>query len=159
MQKVINDFNTNKNKRNYKKSLESMIIKIKLLLGERKALIDKIGIKTEEDKLILSKIQQILIFLKYFEKFDLNSSLFVKESFLKELTKPTLDGEKEIHDYLDKKLNFLIQGNIKPEKVIGDLDIDVKSQLAPIFPLHFYNKFFPKIEVKEEQFILKEIMK
>ena len=36
MQKVINDFNTNKNKRNYKKSLESMIIKIKLLLGENK---------------------------------------------------------------------------------------------------------------------------
>ena len=154
MQKVINDFNTNKNKRNYKKSLESMIIKIKLLIGERKALIDKIGIKTKEDELILYKIEQILIFLKYFEKFDLNSSLFVKESFLNELTKPTLNGEKEIHDYLDKKLNFLIQGNIKPEKVIGDLDIDVKSQLAPIFPLHFYNKFFPKIEVKEEQFIL-----
>ena len=150
MQKVINDFNTNKNKRNYKKSLESMIIKIKLLLGERKALIDKIGIKTKEDELILYKIEQILIFLKYFEKFDLNSSLFVKESFLKELTKPTLDGEKEIHDYLDKKLNFLIQGNIKPEKVIGDLDIDVKSQLAPIFPLLFYNKFFPKIEINDE---------
>ena len=127
-----------------------MIKQIKILLGQRKRIVDKIVDKTQEDEELIENIKKILIFLKYFEKFDLNSSLFVKESFLKELTKPTLNGEKEIHDYLDKKLNFLIQGNIKPEKVIGDLDIDVKSQLAPIFPLLFYNKFFPKIEINDE---------
>ena len=153
MEKIINDFESNKKKRNYKKILYIIIQKIKILLGERKKKIDRMKEKTQEDEITLHNIKQIQIFLNFFQKFDLNSSLFLNELFFSELTKNKI-GVKTNQDYLDKKLNFLIQGNIKPEKVVGDLDIDVKSQLAPLFPLHFYNKFFPKIEEKDEKAIL-----
>ena len=154
MEKIINDFNSNPKKINYKGILDSIIKKIKILLGQRKRLTDKIQIKTVEDEQILYNIKLILVFLNYFQKFDLNSSLFLKESFFSELTKSDKKGGKTNQDYLDKKLNLFIEGDIKSEKVIGDLNIDVKSQLAPLFPLHFYNQFFPKIEEKTEKNIL-----
>ena len=155
MNRIINEFDTNNSKLNYKRILDSIIRKIKILLYQRKKLEEKIQLNNPAyDGLVLKNIKSTLIFLNFFQKFDLNSSLFLKESFFKEFSKPISKGEKTNQNYLDKKLNFIFQGNIKPEKVIGDLDIDVKSQLAPIFPLHFYNTFFPKIEEKDEKAIL-----
>ena len=52
MEKIINDFNSNPKKINYKGILDSIIKKIKILLGQRKRLTDKIQIKTEEDEQI-----------------------------------------------------------------------------------------------------------
>ena len=57
MQRVINDFNSNKNKRNYKKSLESMIKQIKILLAQRKRIVDKIVDKTQEDEELIENIK------------------------------------------------------------------------------------------------------
>ena len=74
----------------------------------------------------------------------------MKEDFLKEITNKNNNNGAKSSDYLDKKLQFIIGQNIKPEKFIGDLDIDVKSQLGPILPLHFFNEFFPKVSENEE---------
>ena len=108
MEKIINDFNSNPKKINYKRILDSIIKKIKILLGQRKRLTDKIQIKTVEDEQILYNIKLILVFLNYFQKFDLNSSLFLKESFFSELTKTDKKGGKTNQDYLDKKLNLFL---------------------------------------------------
>ena len=52
---------------------------------------------------------------------------------------------------MDKKIHFIVSPNIKPEKFVDGLDIDVRSQLGPLYPLHFFNKFFPKVpEVPKE---------
>ena len=72
MEKIINDFNSNPKKINYKGILESIIKKIKILLGQRKRLTDKIQIKTVEDEQILHNIKLILVFLNYFQKLGVN---------------------------------------------------------------------------------------
>ena len=157
MRKVEDDYNRDKTIRNYKTILNKRIAKIKKILKDP----DLQGPQTEEElgpdmnnddseekENFLPIINDILYFLKFFKKFDFNSSLFLKEDFLSQITNKNTDHVNN-NDYLDKKLQFIINQNIKPEKFIGDLDIDVKSQLAPIMPLHFFNEFFPKVGENE----------
>ena len=158
MKKVEDDYAKDKKIRNYKSILFKRIDKIKkilkdpILLGEEQEdlVLDENNNVHEEREKLKQIINEILNFLKFFKKFDFNNSLFLKEDFLKEITNKNNNNGAKSSDYLDKKLQFIIGQNIKPEKFIGDLDIDVKSQLGPILPLHFFNEFFPKVSENEE---------
>jgi hypothetical protein len=154
---------------NYNRILKRTVNEIKSIINEREIFLNKklntakmklnnfnminddpkdlkeIILKTNE---YLENYKKIKKFLKFFENFHeckFNNALFLLDIFKNELTNKS-KANKE--DYLDKKLNLIIQNDIKPAKVISEFDIDINSQLAPIFPLHFYNIFFPKVEEK-----------
>ena len=144
MQKVENTYKRNKNIRNYKSILFRRIAKIIKIIRD-KDLFDPD--KEDEHTNMKEKIEAIIHFVKFFKRFDLNNSLFIKDDFIKQIT----SSNNSSSDYLDKKIHFIVSPNIKPEKFVDGLDIDVKSQLGPLYPLHFFNKFFPKVpEVPKE---------
>ena len=154
---------------NYNRILKRTVNEIKSIINEREIFLKK-KLKTATMKLnnfnminddpkdlkeiilktndYLENYKKIKKFLKFFDNFHeckFNNALFLLDIFKNELTNKSKVNKE---DYLDKKLNLIIQNDIKPEKVISEFDIDINSQLAPIFPLHFYNIFFPKVEEK-----------
>ena len=112
----------------------------------------------EENKLnkqdyrnILNKFAKIWYFLKWYETFDLNYSLFVHEKFLKEIF-----NNKIKYQFIEKELFYFLNGKMKSSAFIKDLQINTDSKTGILYLFRLYNSLFPEIGSKLETKINKK---
>ena len=121
--------------------------------------VDKIENKEEEEKKltkqdyknILNKFGKIWYFLKWYETFDLNHSLFVHDKFLKEIFNDKI--KKQI---IEKKLYYFLKGKMQSSVFIKDLNINADSGTGILYLFRLYNALFPEIGCKLETKINKK---
>ena len=125
---------------------------------------DLFGIKNEEEKniSIISKnstgeeristrlkieqsLREIKLFLAFFEKFDINKTLFIKDKIFSELFE-SFDEAKNSKS----KLSYVVNGDTKSIQLMDGIKLDPESELGQVIPFHLFNKFFPKFRSENE---------
>ena len=112
-------------------------------LYESEAVINNYNIKKSDNDLIdLAKnkigiLNQVLEFLDFFNKINLDKILFRKEEIFINLIKSDIKD-----DILENNLNFIINGNVCFIKFINELDFSTETTIGTILPYYIYNIFF-----------------
>ena len=99
----------------------------------------------EDYKNILNKLGKIWYFIKWYESFDFNYSIFVHDNFIKEIFK-----DKVKIEYIENKLFFFVYEKVKTFSFNKDLKINTDSKTGILYLFRIYNALFPKICSKLE---------
>ena len=90
-------------------------------------------------EIIDRSIWGIKVFLSFFEKFDMNNTLFITDKVFNELFE-SFDEAKNAKS----KLSYVVNGDTKSIQLMDGIKIDPESELGQLIPFHLFNKFFPK---------------
>ena len=108
--------------------------------------------KEEEEKknkqdyqIILNKLGKIWYFIKWYEVFDFNYSLFIYSNYFKQIFNNKVKSE-----FIENQLLYFVNGNVKTATFIKDLKINTDSKTGILYLLSLYNTLFPKIFCKYE---------
>ena len=110
--------------------------------------VEKVEKKDEKKEFndFLKKLGKIWYFIKWYESFDFNDSLFMHEKFLKEIF-----NDKVKNEFVEKQLFYFLKGNLNSSIFIKDLKINTDSKTGILYLFRLYNTLFPKIYCKFEQ--------
>ena len=90
-------------------------------------------------------IKGIKDFLSFFEKFDMNNTLFIKDRIFSELFVSFNEAKNS-----KSKLSYVVNGDTKSIQLMDGIKIEPESELGQLIPFHLFNKFFPKFRYKNE---------
>ena len=107
-------------------------------------------VKYDEKTRTEKSIENIKLFLSYFENINLNNILFIKENYFNEIF-DSLDYAKNSRS----KLNYILNGETKSIKLMDGIKLDSESELGQLIPFNIFNKFFPKLSHDDINKILK----
>ena len=89
-------------------------------------------------------IRNIKTFLTFFEKFDMNSTLFIKDKVYNDLF-VSFDEAKNAKS----KLSYVVNGDTKSIQLMEGIRLDPESELGQLIPFNLFNKFFPKFRCQD----------
>ncbi len=109
--------------------------------------------KPKEDyKNILNKLGKIWYFIKWYETFDFNYSIFVHDTFIKDLFKDKIKIE-----FIENQLFFFVNDEVKNFSFNKDVSINTDSKTGILYIFRLFNTLFPKIYSKLEDKIKNNI--
>ena len=92
-------------------------------------------------------IKNIKSFLNFFEKFDVNNTLFIKDKVYNDLF-VSFDEAKNAKS----KLSYVVNGDTKSIQLMEGIRLDPESELGQLIPYNLFNKFFPKFRSQDTTF-------
>ena len=101
--------------------------------------------------LVENNLKEIKSFLSFFEKFDINKTLFIKDIVFNEL----FESFNEVKNS-KSKLSYLVNGDTKSIQLMDGIKLDPESEMGQVIPFHLFNKFFPKFRAENETDFLPE---
>ena len=130
------------------------------LLGRKKEEDESVSVNflsknaTKEEKIeqklkIEQSLHNIKAFLNFFENFDINNTLFVKDKVFNELFN-SLDEAKNSKS----KLSYVVNGDTKSIQLMDGIKLDPESELGQLIPFHLFNRYFPKFRSQNSNIII-----
>ena len=106
---------------------------------------DKINFKDT-----LNKLGKIWYFIKCYEAFDYNFTIFLHDNFLKDIFNDKINKE-----LIDKQLFYFVKGKINSSIFFKNLKINTESRTGILYLFRLFNTLFPKINSNLEDKINK----
>ena len=127
-----------------RKSLRLISNHLKMDKPDKEKLEDDTNKKNKNDKQdyknALNKLGKIWYFIKWYETFDFNYSLFIHNNFLKEIF-----NDKVKDEFIERQLFYFLNGKMKTSVFIKDVKINTDSKTGILYLFRLYNSLFPKI--------------
>ena len=102
---------------------------------------------SHKDK-VEKSIKGIKSFLNFFENFDINNTLFLKNKIFNELFN-SFDEAK----ISKSKLSYVVNGDTRSIQLMDGIKLDPESELGHLIPFFIFNKFFPKFSSQSNTLI------